>query len=613
MSEPIGTPTIFPSFNARNLSAVDVARTFVPSNNFERLCGNNHSLIVGPRGSGKTTLLKMLQKKALDHWQHPNAVRIREGIGFTGVYIPTDVNWDKQIEALGDGQAATEISELLSVCAFTTHVLRSLALAFDESCPVPEEKAQLEHYCDSVASISKTWRTQTIAKSFRSLRHAMSERLADLHVLSQKLRFYGEAEAKSTVLDTDWLHLGFIESATYGLDVVNDYLDDPSKRWAFLFDELELSPAHVRRHLLDSLRSTDQRMLFKLSLVPYSDEMVQLEDTIKSATAGNDFAVVKLWYPHKEDAMDFCEQLWQATLNELGLENKSPEDVLGASVFKTNSKKWKEAKTAYTSKSKIGRRFKSLAEKDQTFRSFLTDKNIDPCNLDQLTGTQRPQTVRKVVSIVALRDSLLRSVDADGNASLQSKVTPDIYSGADSMFAVVEGNPRWFKGLVSELVKVHGVDRKVSARAQTAQVANVCSRFRALLRTIPCPPVVSRGTSRGILSVLDEIGKYFFQSQVDGPFNMDPVGSFTVHSRASDDLLESLGNAINAGAIIYLPRRDGNSNSEELLSSLRGKRFRLSYLLAINYKTLLRLGRDVSLQTILESDDGSTRSLFDDE
>ena len=233
--------------------------------------------------------------------------------------------------------------------------------------------------------------------------------------------------------------------------------------------------------------------------------------------------------------------------------------------------------------------------------------------MDRLTGTQRPQTVRKVVSIVALRDSLLRSVDSKGKASLQSKVTPDIYSGADSLFAVVEGNPRWFKGLVSELVKEHGIQKKIPPRAQTKQVSDVCSRFRALLRTIPCPPVGNQSTSRGILSVLDKIGEHFFRSQVDGPFNMDPVGSFTVHSRVKDDLLESLGKAINAGAIVYIPQQDEDSNDEELLSSLRGKRFRLSYLLAINYRILLRLGRDVSLNTILESIDDSTRSLFDEE
>ena len=614
MKEQETSPTIFPSFNARNLSAVDVARTFVPSNNFEKLCGNSHSLIVGPRGSGKTTLLKMLQKSALDSWDHPDADNVRASIGFAGVYIPTDVNWDKQIESLGEGQHGTQIPDQLSVCAFTTHVLRSLALAFEERCPIPEERDEINTYCDMVSKISRTWRTPEPAKTFQSLRHAMSQRLADLHILARRLRFLGKDEAFSIIADTEWLHLGFIESSTFGLDVVNDYLGDISMRWAFLFDELELSPAPIRRHLLDSLRSTDQRMLFKLSLVPYSDEMVRLEDTIKSASSGNDFTIVKLWYPHKEDATAFCGQLWNATLGELNLTPRSPQEVLGETFFQSSSEEWKEHKTAYTPDSRISKRFQSLAEKDLTFCKFLKEKMIDPKQMEKLTGSQRPQAVRKIVSIVALRDALLRSVTADGHPSLLSKVIPDVYSGAESLFAVVEGNPRWFKGLIGELVKEYGTGKKIARKAQVAQVVSVSNRFRALLRTIPCPPVGNQGAPRGILTVLDKIGDYFHESQVAGPFKMDPVGSFTVHSRVRDDLLESLGKAINAGAIVYLPRNDGDGAGEELLSSLRGKRFRLSYLLAVRYRILLRLERDISLQTMLDNiNDEPARPLFDAE
>lgn len=55
-----GVPTIFDAFNARYLSPVDVAATFIPSESFKLLSEQNHSVLVGPRGSGKTTLLKML-------------------------------------------------------------------------------------------------------------------------------------------------------------------------------------------------------------------------------------------------------------------------------------------------------------------------------------------------------------------------------------------------------------------------------------------------------------------------------------------------------------------------------------------------------------------------
>ena len=60
---------------------------------------------------------------------------------------------------------------------------------------------------------------------------------------------------------------------------------------------------------------------------------------------------------------------------------------------------------------------------------------------------------------------------------------------------------------------------------------------------------------------------------------------------------ESLTRALNAGAIVYVPDEDG----QLLLASLRGKRFRLSYLLAPTYHVPLRLGRAVSLSKILNT------------
>lgn len=457
-------------------------------------------------------------------------------------------------------------------------------------------------------NVSEAWHVKPHSQSFQALRYALRQRLSDLHGLANQLRFMDQKEALSLVATTPWLHLGFLESSSYAIDVVNDFIKEPGMRWAFLFDELELTPNAIRSHLLASLRSTDQRILFKLSLVPFTDEMGQLEDTIRSATTGNDFVAIRLWYPHKEDASSFCDQLWNATLTELGLESRLPIDVLGESFFQSLSESWRDTRSAYSPGSRIAKRFERLAKKDATFRRFLEEKNIHPDRMNELDGKARPAIVRKIVSGVALRDALLRSVDADGSYTLQTKVQPRLYTGAESLFAIVEGNPRWFKGLVGELLKKHGINNRISRASQLAQIKMVSNRFRALLRTIPCPPIGRHSSSRGILSILDQIGTAFHKSQVAGPFDLDPVGSFTIHSRASDGLLESIGKAVNAGALVHMP----DDNSVELLSSLRGKRFRLSYLLSVHYQTLLRAERAVSLQGILEkADDENDRPLFD--
>ena len=164
-----------------------------------------------------------------------------------------------------------------------------------------------------------------------------------------------------------------------------------------------------------------------------------------------------------------------------------------------------------------------------------------------------------------------------------------------SSFAMVEGNPRWLIGIGLRLLAEQRTDGLVSPSVQTREVKRAASRFRALLRTIPVPDG-ARPTQRGLLSALDLLGKYIHEQVVLGDFTRDPVGSFIVDAHAPRWLLEVVGRSLNAGALIYIPDGDG----EMLLSSLRGKRFRLSYLFAPYYGIPIRLGRAVSVMRALE-------------
>jgi hypothetical protein len=76
-----------------------------------------------------------------------------------------------------------------------------------------------------------------------------------------------------------------------------------------------------------------------------------------------------------------------------------------------------------------------------------------------------------------------------------------------------------------------------------------------------------------------------------------PTPAATLYSDASDELIVSLGLALNAGAIVYVPDDLG----ELLLTTLKGRRFRLTYLLSPYFKIPNRLGRSLSLGTILKT------------
>ena len=210
---------------------------------------------------------------------------------------------------------------------------------------------------------------------------------------------------------------------------------------------------------------------------------------------------------------------------------------------------------------------------------------------------QRAAEVRKIAPIVALRDFYMREPEPDQQSqSLRSRKTAQLYTGADSIFALTEGNPRIFIGLVGSLL----ADAKkrssfsVPPQAQADHLLGSAEKFLATLRTIP---VMRSGdhVGLGVVTLLRKIARYFHVDAAKGPFKAAPVGSFTVDSQIAESVLDTLTQALNAGAIIYVPEDQGSV----ILTSLRGKKFRLSYLLAPLYGFPIRLGRDIALSRIL--------------
>jgi len=332
--------------------------------------------------------------------------------------------------------------------------------------------------------------------------------------------------------------------------------------------------------------------------------------TAFSAMEAHDYDAIPLWYAHKEDGYGFCRALVQSMLATRGISDRDEVGLLGVSEFETSVEEWKEHGTAYRSGSKAQLKFEELAKKDYTFRKYLKNNKIDVADLKVENSDVRASYIRKITSLVTVRETF-RAPDAPDdsvniathghhrnrkNPTLRSRKNPDLYSGANSLFAMSEGNPRWLKGIMSRLLVKQTVDGKINASDQNTEVLNAAHRFRALLQTIPCPPITGSQPTRGILSVLDAVGEHCFYAIVLADFDPEPPGSFQVDSRTSPGLLESLGRALNAGAIVHVP--DGADIG--LLKNLRGKRFRLSYLLAPHYGLPLILGKSVALSSILK-------------
>lgn len=622
------------AFNARWLSTSQIAASFVPPSIFERLTGTCHSMLVGPRGSGKTTLLKMLQPSTLGHWRAEGSATIKDRIDYAGVFIPADICWREQLGSLSRDAREGE-SGPTSRLAVVTSILHALVDAAYWRISQPEGAGRYrgaalsrEREADLVRMMAKQWELPIEVPSLLTLKHALAARFGSIPALAKEA---GRRSQLQSSLDSV-MAAPLLSHVSHFVEVFNDYAGESEGKWALLFDELEIAPDWLQDELIRSTRSIDQRLLLKLSLSPYN-RFMGLQNTGHSPDSINDFDQIQLWYANRDhygirlEQKQFCESMWKAALNARGIPYTSPYKALGESYsFDADpttgastsddqppggKEKGKTTKTAYSPLGKRGKVFLDLYQRDRSFKEYIDNLGIDLLNIPGMSEQARASSIRKVAQVVATRDFYRRAdLDAENEPGRRGRKSFDLYVGAESLFAVSEGHPRWLKILFARILEGEPPRElmRVTTPKQNAALTASAHRFSALLKTYPVQYV--RGAGGGsILKLVQRIGQYFHDEVVAADFKPEPVSSFIVDSSISDDYLEALQTALNLGAIVYVP--DGES--EIALSSLRGKRFRLSYWLAPVFGIPLVLGKAVALSTVLtkgkQGSDGSNLSL----
>jgi hypothetical protein len=554
----------------------------------------------------------MLQQPALEAWKHPLAKEYVKKIDFTGIFVPTDIAWGEQISSLGDRSLDIKSHKLLSMATFTTHVLKATVAAIQgrissrTRTKIEPLKIGPDQEADVVTRIAPAWYISNIVPSLSALDFALSSRLSQLFVIASREAIDNPERRDERLAAIPFLHLHFLKAAKLLLEAIDEAAGINSGKWALLVDELELAPEWIQEELARLLRSTDDRFLFKLALSPFSENAYLMKDA-QSAAAGQDFDPIPLWYPNKIDSFKFCSELWFQMLEDrqydLSTKDKisrySPQKVLGESYFDPTPEGHKSAGSAYQLQSRLISRFMELAEKDASFVAYLSRNKItDLKEITRLKENRRAAVVRKAAPLVAVRE-FYRRPDVQGlsTGALRSRKTAILYSGMDSLFAITEGNPRWFIAIVDRLLdRWQAQDKKIDYKIQAEEVFNAGQRFQAMLKAIP---VAAPGTQEvvGVLDLIETVAEYFHHHIVREPFTADPPESFEVDHGVGTSTLTSLATAINTGAVIW-----ASKDQQAILTSLemlRGQRFRLSYLLAPIYGLPLRLGQERALSTII--------------
>ncbi|NKB38348.1 MAG: hypothetical protein GKR93_14490 [Gammaproteobacteria bacterium] len=612
MTDRFSVPSILEAFNARNLSPIEVAETFICSEHFEELVSRNNSLIVGPRGSGKTTLLKMLQPTALCSWKQKISESYRQKIDYPSVFILADSSWGSQLSSIGKRRIPKIWADKLGYAAFTSHVLRSLLYSMHEcSNGISVVKEKMPHIYSKidrdlerniVKNLSESWLLNTTLYTFSSLQLSIEARLNEIGILINRWERYTEDQIKDDLNTKLYLDLDFLSAITFGVHCFNSFTNRSEMRWAFLFDELEIAPEIIRKKLFNALRNSDDKLIFKLSITPYTADM-NLLDKVFGPNDKNDYSIIRLWLSTKSGNYDFSKELIKSFLQRNQLPFDDLAKVFGVSVFDEGRNKpdvYKPGKDK-----PVYNRFKSLFDKDPSFRRYLSSNNINIEKMHTLTDQERASSLRKISSIVAVRNNYLK-VQKSENARIETaragRKTSSLYSGLGSILSITEGNPRWIIGFMTPLVrelKSRDKNKKLSVNfvRQAKEITTLASRFRALLKTVPYEKEKGVSDPKGLLGLLDKIGEYYFHQVVVNEFQGEPHMSFKLDSYSPIELQESIGRALNVGALVFAPE----DSDEFIITSLKGKRLRLSYLLAPYYKLPLLMGRTASLNQILSS------------
>ncbi|MGH1461878.1 MAG: hypothetical protein ACRBB6_07575 [Neptuniibacter sp.] len=573
------------AFNAKHLKTDQLLSSFVPSKHFMDVAQSSHTLLYGPRGSGKTTLLRMLSADSLPHWQHKDANSYRERICYEGIYVPGDLVWGEMLKSLSQPGIPEECANEFAYTAFCTHIFIAAIAAMESSLSRFIEEAdtgELSNIEDDLISSYQT--TAALLKldmdkfSLSRIRNALYIRFSELG--DYPSRIYGKTDYTLNDLRADMpcttIQLKTTLEAIF--DTFDRALGRKEHRWALLLDEFEIAPQVLLERILQNMRSSAPKILIKVALVPCG-----LHQNIEALISNNnDLRAVELWYRKKGEISTFCNSLLKA---KYGI--PTPEKLFGKTKFINNS----QGKGKGEEKDQLWHKeFESLAEKDESFASYLKEKDYD---IDRifLGDDEKTSLIRKIAPRVAFRNAFMNT--SGGNKGRQS--LHEFYSGWEAISTISDGNPRWLMATIDSLLALEQDNQGMIPQEQQYKIIQkTCEAFSTMIASTALKDNMGISTDTPPFDALNQIGSHFRDTLVKEDFKPDPSLTFIVDEQVGLDLENSLRIALNHGAIVSL-------DSEQdfwKYRSLKGMRFRISYLLAPVIQLPLRMEKQINLSSI---------------
>lgn len=589
------TSNLYESFNARNSTPAQVAETFIPNEDYEHLWRNEHTVVLGPRGSGKTTLFKMLTVQALYAWDHPMARQLRQSRPFTAIYVPTDMHWHHQLKHVEEHlKRAPRFSEAASRAAVTTNVLLAVARTFQDCLTLPDapdnrNEAQL---CDI---LKQEWLLPNVLPCLDVLILTLKSRIGEIRRIVNEAIFRNRSDEQLQGVP-DYFHLDYFAQMDVGCTAFDAlFTSARAAKWALCLDELELAPPWLQSLAASQQRSTDEKYLIKLSTSPLPSTLGTTQ-----ARPKQDVRLICIWNHAGRRGDDFAEQLARSVLRRRLGSDVLPETLFGRShlVLQAETKAEK-----YERGSSEWHLFKDIASWDPGFRDILAHAGLNPEDPVADDVSVRDSVLRKAKPVAMLRRAFLKPTGA-GRLSLRSRKLGTIYFGREAVYRVSDGNPRRLIGILGDLCEyISAAKAPTALRLGENEQAEVLTRaslqFSGYIHALPGGNANLGDHNLDLATLLRAIGTFFRQGLFGPEFPLDPVGSFRVDSHINEKVVELLRLGVYHGALVHV-----DPVPDTIETSLRGKRFRLSYMLAPLNRLPLTLYDAVSLSSILR---GSSR------
>lgn len=608
----------FEAFNARDLSPEKVADSFVPSEKYTELRGPSHSILIGPRGSGKTTLLKMLSLDALRSWQHPDADRSRSEIRYTGIFVPADITWGEMVDALASrGSVPDKCAEALGETAFCINVFLAALDAITKRVMPSNSGREAKNYRavyiddgaeDLIRFIADTWKLQPRSLSFRGLEQALTSRLAELYAAAKAFSHREKPTISLLYEMIPYASLNVFYALIAVLKEFNRCIGDSGGGWTLLLDEFEVVPVHIQELVIAALRAAPPELRFKIALAPCGP---QTEKFVGDAApnAMDDTRRIELWYREKNDVLAFCRTLFESRLQNSqyqGHRLTSPDELLGHTSLSEESSYNdidlfdNHAPTRWGNM--LRHSFVDLAESDDSFRQFLTAKGIDPTQLNPSPSAVNGNIIRKIAPLLVFR----RAYRNKTGGLRGRKRFKEPYVGWEAIATISEGNPRWFIGMLVGLEREISQDSRLPLPPSTQwkHVNRTVGAFQEKIKTVAIEDNMGITTHHSVFNLLKSIGEALHRELVIADFSEDPPGTFTIDDAVSEDIENCLRIALNFGAIVCYDSPDHVAG----FRSLRGKQFRLAYILAPAFNLPLRKGKSRSLSNLMMPSPASVTS-----